>query len=152
MRPSERLAERSAKRHRNVLYCRIDLWGFVAIFVALLFLFFPPSSHSDRRFPAVNLPVSRSAVRVPAADREDALTVSIDREGRIFFGTYQVYGNDLASVLRENMTNEVERRVIIRADSRAMYRDVEVALDAVKKVRIENITIVTSRSPDETFR
>jgi biopolymer transport protein ExbD len=152
MQPSQQIAERSAKRHRNDPYCRIDLWGFVAIFVALLYLFLPTSPHSGRRFPPVNLFESSHAVRVRGADREDALTVSVDREGRYFFGSTQLYAEDLVNVIRENLTNDVERRVFIRADARAKYHHVEIALDAVRKTGIENVTFVTSQSPNEPPR
>jgi biopolymer transport protein ExbD len=149
MQPSQQIAERSAKRHRNDPYCRIDLWGFVAIFVALLYLFLPGTPHSGGQSPPVNLFESSHAVRVRGADREDALTISIDRAGRYFFRSTQLYAEDLVNVIRENLTMDVERRVFIRADARSLYHDVEFALDAVRKAGIENVTFITLQSPSE---
>jgi biopolymer transport protein ExbD len=152
MRPSQRIAERSAKRHRNDPYLHIDLFGFLAIFVVLFYLFLPGSPHSGRRFPVLNLPESDHTARVPGADREDALTVSIDREGRFFFGRNQLYLEDLANTIRENLTKGVERCIFIRADARAMYSDVKLALDAVRQAGIEDVTIITLQPPREPSR
>jgi biopolymer transport protein ExbD len=147
MQISQRLAERSAKRHRNDPYCRIDLFGFVSLFLALLFVYQPTLPHNGRRFPLVTLPESHHAARTLGADREDALTVSVDREGHFFFETNRLYVENLASIFRENLTEYVERRVFIRSDRRARYSDVILVLNAASRAGIENITFITSESP-----
>jgi biopolymer transport protein ExbD len=86
---------------------------------------------------------------VPGANREDALIVSIDRTGGFYFGPNRLPEKNLADVLRENLTKDVERRVFFCADRRAKYRDVELALDAVRRAGIENVTFLTSQSANE---
>ncbi len=75
-----------AARHRsNQLICDINVTGFLSVMVALLALFMADTQpHSHRLGPPVDLAKVKHAIPVRAALRDDAVIVSIMRDGEIY--------------------------------------------------------------------
>ena len=72
----------------------------------------------------VNVDLARtiSAVPLPDADKDDAVKVSIVRDGRVFiFGANQISLADLGPKAQALLENKPNKTVFIRADSRAGY-------------------------------
>lgn len=92
----------------------------------------------------VNLPKTREARSDEATP--DALIVSIDKEGSIYFSgrneRQAVNVNDLARLLEERLANAKERRVYVRGDGDTPYRVVAYVLDQAKRAQA-NVSLVT---------
>jgi biopolymer transport protein TolR len=128
------------RRNQNELLCRIDLWGFVSVMLALVILFmFGLPSAPDLPKNTVDLVVVRHATRMPGARREDAMHINIQRDGGVFFGYQGVSPNGLPALIRDGIRNGAEKRVYISADARAKYRAVEEVLNEVRLAGVENV-------------
>ena len=132
-----------SKRHRSSqLICGIDEIPFVhvaVVFSFILFLFFltlPMPFHGGLR---PDLPRVGHPVLMAHANREDAMTVAIWRDDKVFFRNDQVRPDELPAKIRESISQGAERKVYIRADARARYTWVAEVLDNVRSAGIEKI-------------
>jgi len=97
----------------NALYCRINVWPFVGVMIALLILFLPWES-THRKIKAIELPRVRHAREVPWALREDAMKISIQHDGRFFFGNAAAEFADLSGLIKQGVRSEPRPEFILR--------------------------------------
>jgi len=71
--------------------------------------------------------VSSPAVRCDA-QKEDAITVIIARDGTVYFRNYRTTFDDLPRAIEEAVRDGAERKVYVKAEARARYSDVEQRL------------------------
>jgi biopolymer transport protein ExbD len=85
----------------------------MVVFVILLVFMTIPTHHGG---VAVDLPKVLHPVTMRGADREDALKISITRDGKVFFATEQVVVTDLPAKISDRLKDKsVERKVYIVA-------------------------------------
>jgi biopolymer transport protein TolR len=82
---------------------------------------------------------------MPDADKEDALIVAITQDGRVFFGNDRVDPADLTGKIRDRLTNKVDKRVYIRADARAKYKNVVEVVDDVRSAGVDELGLLTDQ-------
>jgi biopolymer transport protein TolR len=134
---------RAARRRRSGYICRIDMSPLAGIFVAL-WLVVAPVGVIDFGFVAVDLPERLHAGFLTEAGREDALRVSVSRDGRYFVGYREISLGELADRVREAVWRGAERKVYLAADARAKYGTVKLALAEVQRGGIREIAILTN--------
>ena len=122
----------------------MELSGFLAICIMLLFVFMvQPSSHHTLM---ADLPLTRHAVPMPNARREDAINVTITRDGKVYFRNYRTTCDDLPHAIQEAVRDGGEAKVYVAVDARARYSDVEVVIDAIRQAGIANVVFLTGTS------
>jgi biopolymer transport protein ExbD len=94
---------------------------------------------------STDLPKLRGAISLPHAMREDAMIVTIMRDGAVFFRNDRVSPERLADALRKDVKSGSEKRVYIRADARALYRTVKQVLDAVQQAGLVNVSFLADQ-------
>jgi biopolymer transport protein ExbD len=132
----------SALRRKNELLCRIDMWGFVSMMLALLFMFLPITTDTHRSVP-VDRPHAYHSASMPGALKEDALKVMVTRDGKIYFREHHVVLEDLPNQIREGLQSGAERKVYIAVDARAKYGDVPAVLDKIRLAGVEKVAFLT---------
>jgi biopolymer transport protein ExbD/biopolymer transport protein TolR len=95
--------------------------------------------------------VTKNAIAMQAADKEDAIMVAITRNGQFFLspGNAQIHIEDLAGKVRDLQTNKVDKTCYIKADSRAKYEAVEDVVDNLRAAGVDQIGLITEQSPKE---
>jgi biopolymer transport protein ExbD len=138
--PSGRAIARTANR-RPASYCAMDVSALSAILMFMLFLFMiiQPPFHRLH----VDLCKIRGPTYLPGAIMEDALRVSLTRDGQFFFGTRNVSPNDLLNEIRDPLQLGAPRALYFSVDYRAKYADVATVLDSVRPTKIRNVTFLT---------
>ena len=117
--------------------------GMVMFVMLLVFMTIPVV---DRHGASVDLPKVLHPVAMQGADREDAMRVSITRDGRIYFGTDQIPAAGLTAKIQDRLKNrEVEHKVYIVADMRARWGGVRLALDGVKNAGIIRVAFLADQ-------
>ncbi len=144
-RPSVAARRRTAKR-RSEYFCRIDVSAFAAVLCGLLFAFLAttPLPHSG---VSVDLAKSRHFRRLPGALREDALRVTVTRDGRFYLGDQGIAPEELPGHVRDGIGGGGENRVYIVADARVRYGDVKMVLDQIRVAGVENVSFLTLPVP-----
>lgn len=97
---------------------------------------------------STDLPKILRPISLPHAMREDAMIVTIMRNGDVFFRNDRVLPSKLAEGIRAQVEHGSERKVYIRADSRTLYRNVKQVLDRIHEAGLVNISFLVDRRRD----
>lgn len=116
----------------------------LVVFVLLLaFMVSPTPFHGGT---AVNVPNVWHPVFIPGAAREDAMKVSITRDGKVYFGAEQVIVANISANIKNCLKDpEVEHKVYILADSRARWGTVRLVLQGVHDAGIVRIAFLADQ-------
>jgi len=132
---------RKKKRRDAEYFLQIDVSALFGIFLAIFIAF--ANGNSISHGAGVDLVRSRNATLVPTALRDDAMWISVTRDGKWYFGDRQVALDGLPSKILEALHSGAEKRVFLLVDARAKYKDAEMAVDGIRSARIRRITFLT---------
>jgi biopolymer transport protein ExbD len=140
----QRLRSRRALNKRNPLYCKLDpsslAHGTLGLALTLLVtLMTVPSAHPGSW---ADLPRLDRPIRMPNANRDDAIRIVVARDGAIYFQKRKHLANDLPQQIRDYVKHGAECKVYLDVDWRARYGDVEPVLDQIRASGIRNITLL----------
>jgi len=79
------------------------------------------------------------------ADREDALLVSVMRNGDVFFGTDKINVDNLTSKVKDRLVNKADKRVYVKADARAHFGNVVQVVDSVRAAGVDDLGLLTEQ-------
>jgi biopolymer transport protein ExbD/biopolymer transport protein TolR len=83
---------------------------------------------------------------MPDADKEDALLISIMRDGKIYFGSDRVDADQLTQKVKDRLANKVDKRVFIKSDARARYGNVVDVVDNVRSAGVDDVGLLTEQN------
>ena len=83
---------------------------------------------------------------MPDADKEDALLISIMRDGKIYFGSGRVDADQLTQKVKDRLSNKVDKRVFIKSDARARYGNVVDVVDNVRSAGVDDVGLLTEQN------
>jgi biopolymer transport protein ExbD len=112
--------QKSGRRMR--LFSNVDTTAFASILAVLVIVLLVVASISYNQHHGISVDVPRvlHPVAMKGALRDDAMKVSILRDGRVYFGSDIVWSGNLAQKIQTRLKDrEVERKVYITADMRA---------------------------------
>jgi biopolymer transport protein ExbD/biopolymer transport protein TolR len=123
----------SATMKPQSLISGINMWPFVAVMFALVFLLmgFEIGLSGQRYNPAVDLPRASTATPQAKAQTEDALIVAVTRDGTVYFHGDKVRVDRLPARIRDELIKGSESKIYIHADSRARYGAVSEVLNKI---------------------
>ncbi|HEX3472373.1 MAG TPA: biopolymer transporter ExbD [Silvibacterium sp.] len=97
----------------------------------------------------VTLAQTENAVAMEDASKEDAITIAITRDSKVFLGQDQVTIADLGPKVSDLLQNKTNKMVFFRSDARAHYGTVMDAIDAVRTTGVDEIGLLTdNRQPN----
>jgi biopolymer transport protein TolR len=85
-------------------------------------------------------------IEMKDADKEDALVVSITRQGDVFFGKDIVRDpTQLTNKIKDRIANKTDKTVYVRADARAKYKSVVDVVDNVRAAGVDDLGLLTEQ-------
>jgi biopolymer transport protein TolR len=138
----------------NRLISNIDVTAFGAVMLVLAMIVMAPSVWSpDLPSWGVDLPRVNHPRVMRFALREDAITVGVTRDGKLYFGNDQIDPNELPERIRRSIGRGAERKVYIRADARAQYGAVKDVLNEVQEAGVSDVAFLcNARHPHDPFQ
>ncbi len=125
-----------------------SVMSLVVFVVLLLFLTAPRWHHTT----SVDIPKVLHPVSMPGATREDAMKVSITRDGKVYFGAEHVRSSELPQKISDRLKNpEVEWKVYIVADMRTRWGSIKPVLDGVHAAGIRRIALLVDQRRSAAF-
>jgi biopolymer transport protein ExbD len=146
---------RMLARRRGLPFTKIDVsmpYGTVVLTLLIIMMLVTAVNSHHGFLP--ELPTSHHSRWLLGAVREDAMRMSVTRDGAIYFSKTAVdpHGKDIENRISSALAKGAEKRIYLQVDRRARYRDVSIALDAIRHAGIAAVTFVVESAPLGEFR
>jgi biopolymer transport protein ExbD/biopolymer transport protein TolR len=82
-------------------------------------------------------------IAMQAADKEDAVLVSVTRDGGVFLGSKKTPPAELPGKVKDLLTGRLDKTVFVICDSRARYEKVVDVVDNLRAAGVDNIGLLT---------
>ncbi len=122
----------------------INVTPMVDVMLVLLIIFMVITPMLQKGV-SVDMAQVNNPVPMPDADKEDALLVSVMRDGKIYFGTDVVTADSLTQKVKDRLANRVDKRVFIKSDARAKYGNVVDVVDNVRAAGVDDVGLLTEQ-------
>ena len=135
-----------AKRNEGAkISSEINVTPMVDVMLVLLIIFMVVTPMLQK-----GISVDMAKVNNPApmqdADREDALLVSITRDGKVYFGSEQISVDGLTTKVKDRLaSNSQNKQVYVKADMRARFGSVVQVVDAVRAAGVDDLGLLTDQ-------
>jgi biopolymer transport protein TolR len=134
-----------AKRNEGAkVSSEINVTPMVDVMLVLLIIFMVVTPMLQKGI-SVDMPKVNNPEQMPDADKEDALLVSVMRNGDVFFGTDKITPDNLTTKVKDRLANRVDKRVYVKADSRAHFGNVVQVVDAVRAAGVDDLGLLTDQ-------
>jgi biopolymer transport protein TolR len=134
-----------AKRNEGAkVSSEINVTPMVDVMLVLLIIFMVVTPMLQKGI-SVDMPKVNNPEQMPDADKEDALLVSVMRNGDVFFGTDKITPDNLTTKVKDRLTNRSDKRVYVKADSRAHFGNVVQVVDAVRAAGVDDLGLLTDQ-------
>jgi biopolymer transport protein ExbD len=90
----------------------------------------------------VNRYLSHYATPMSAVLRDDAVKVTLCRDGTIYFGGTRVSSEGLAEQIRKRLQIGAQHKVFLTVDQRARFADLAIVLDEVRHAGVRDIAFL----------
>ena len=122
----------------------INVTPMVDVMLVLLIIFMVITPMLQRG-KSVDLAKTNNPIQMPDADKEDALIVAVQKDGKVFLDTSQVGPEELTNKIKERLTNRTDKRVYVKADARAHYKAVVSVVDDVRSAGVSDLGLLTEQ-------
>jgi len=134
-----------AKRNEGAkINSDINVTPMVDVMLVLLIIFMvvtPMLQHGV----SVDMAQVNNPEQMPDADKEDALLVSVMRNGDVFFGTDKISVDNLTTKVKDRLANKADKRVYVKADARAHFGNVVQVVDSVRAAGVDDLGLLTDQ-------
>ena len=93
----------------------------------------------------VEMAKTNNPIQMPDADKEDALIVAVQRDGKVFFDSQMVGPDELTEKVKERVASRTNKEVFVRADARAHYKWVVDVVDDVRSAGVDQLGLLTEQ-------
>jgi biopolymer transport protein TolR len=140
-----------AKRNEGAkVTSEINVTPMVDVMLVLLIIFMVVTPMLQKGI-SVDMAKVNNPEQMPDADKEDALLVSITRDGTVYFGSEQVKDVDnLTTKVKDRLANKADKRVYVKADMRARFGGVVKVVDSVRAAGVDDLGLLTDQRKTNT--
>lgn len=88
---------------------------------------------------------AKNPIAMQDADKDDAVLVSITRNGESFLKTTKVPADQLPAKVKDLLTNRLDKTVYINADARARYEKVVDVIDNLRTAGVDQLGLLAEQ-------
>ena len=134
-----------AKRNEGAkVNSNINVTPMVDVMLVLLIIFMVVTPMLQKGI-SVDMAKVNNPEQMPDADKEDALLVSITRNGEVFFGSEKISVDNLTSKVKDRLANKADKRVYVKSDMRARFGSVVQVVDSVRAAGVDDLGLLTDQ-------
>jgi biopolymer transport protein TolR len=134
-----------AKRNEGAkINSDINVTPMVDVMLVLLIIFMVVTPMLQKGV-SVDMAKVNNPEQMPDADKEDALLVSVTRDGHVFFGTDEISIDNLTTKVKDRIANRPDKRVYVKADMRAHFGNVVQVVDGVRSAGVDDLGLLTDQ-------
>jgi len=127
----------------------INVTPMVDVMLVLLIIFMVITPMLENKVN-VTLAQTQNAVAMEDASKEDAITIAITRDSKVFLGQDQTSIADLGPKVQDLLKDKTNKMVFFRSDARAHYGTVMDAIDAVRTTGVDEVGLLTENRQPST--
>lgn len=95
---------------------------------------------------SVELAKTKNPVAMQAADKDDAILVSVTKDGKAYLGTDQFANlNDMGVKVKDRLSAKLDKTVYLKNDSRARYERVVEVIDSLRGFGVDQLGLITDQ-------
>jgi len=98
---------------------------------------------------AVELARTKNPIDMKEADRDDAVLITITRDGKLYLAQDKINSDALAPKVNDLLATRLEKKVFVKSDLRAKYGDVVQVVDNIRNAGVDQIGLLTERLDDQ---
>jgi biopolymer transport protein TolR len=95
---------------------------------------------------SVDMAKVNSPVDMPDADKDDAILLSVTRDGSIYLRQHKIDVSQVTDKVKDEVQNRLNKVVFIKSDARTKYGDVVAVVDDVRAAGVEQLGLLTQKS------
>jgi biopolymer transport protein ExbD len=118
----------------------------VMLVLLIIFMVITPMLQKGQ---AVELAKTKNPVDMKEADRDDAVLVTVTRDGKLYLGQDKVTVDALAAKVNDLLASRLEKKVFVKSDLRAKYGDVVSVVDNIRNAGVDQVGLLTERIDDQ---
>ena len=139
-----------AKRNEGAkINSDINVTPMVDVMLVLLIIFMVVTPMLQKGH-SVDMAKVNNPEQMPDADKEDALLVTVTRDGQVYFGSDQIQIDNLTDKVKERLANKQDKRVYVRADMRSRFGSVVQVVDGVRAAGVDDLGLLTEQRKSNT--
>ena len=126
----------------------INVTPMVDVMLVLLIIFMVITPMLNNKVN-VDLPKADAAIVMEDANKEDAITVAVTRDGKTFLGADMVTVDDMGAKIAAKLDSKGAndaKEVFLRADVRANWGKVMDAIDVIRTAGVSQLGLLTEKS------
>jgi biopolymer transport protein ExbD/biopolymer transport protein TolR len=129
----------------------INVTPMVDVMLVLLIIFIVITPMLSKGV-SVDMAKTKNPSDMQAADKEDAITVAVTRDGKTFLGKDSTPPDQLPAKVKDLLTNRLDRTVYIKSDARARYEKVVDVIDNLRAAGVDQIGLLTEEIKQQQGR
>jgi biopolymer transport protein ExbD len=94
---------------------------------------------------SVDMAKAKNPIPMQAADKSDAVLVTVTRDGKTYLGTNQVASDQMPPKVKDLISNRVDKTVFLRSDQRAKYEKVVDVVDNLRAAGVDQLGLLTEQ-------
>ena len=122
----------------------INVTPMVDVMLVLLIIFMVVTPMLQKGISVDMAPVNNPE-QMPDADKEDALLVSITKDGKVYFGSDQITVDSLTQKVKDRLANKQDKRVYVKADMRTRFGYLVQVVDDVRAAGVDDLGLLTEQ-------
>ena len=99
---------------------------------------------------SVDMVKTKNPIPMQAADKSDAITIAVTKDGKTYLNTTQMAPEDLPPKVKDLLSNKLDKTVFVRADQRARYEKVVDVVDNLRAAGVDQLGLLTEQVADKT--
>jgi biopolymer transport protein ExbD/biopolymer transport protein TolR len=134
-----------AKRKAMPPVADINVTPMVDVMLVLLIIFMVITPMLSKGI-TVDMYIAKSPIAMQGADKDDAILVAIQRDGRTYLGTTPLEPAELPGKVKDLLQSRTDQTVYIRSDARARYEVVVDVIDNLRAAGVDQVGLLTEQA------
>ena len=123
----------------------INVTPMVDVMLVLLIIFMVVTPMLQKGI-SVDMAKVNNPTPMEDADKEDALLVSVTKDGKVYLGSEQISVDALTTKVKDRLaTNVQNKQVYVKADMRARFGYVVQVVDGVRAAGVDDLGLLTDQ-------
>ena len=118
----------------------------VMLVLLIIFMVITPMLNKNHNIEKVK---ARNPISMKAADKSDAVLVTVARDGKVYLGSSGIDPEDLAPKVKDMLQDRLDKECFVAADSRARYQRVVDVVDNLRAAGVDEIGLITDQQTDK---